>query len=179
LDGMPPAFADTSGAFSAAGVVADFGALYQVRNSLVMGYPAASWILADSLSAARLNFGQSAFTSSVFQCADTARAFYIRPGVYGQYGPVDFREFVLRVQFRNRYVQSANALGLADPFNFSSPQPWPAANSILLGGADFSGPVFSNGFFSQVSFVGALNAESWLAGWTNFTPLKTSYNEPR
>jgi hypothetical protein len=177
--GVPAAFADTSGAFNSAAIVTDGNAYFQLRHSLVLGYPSSAWILGDSLSAANLNFGRATHTHSIFQCANNYRSFYIIPGLYVSYGPGDFQEFVLRSPFRNRLVADIGAIGLADPFNYVSPKPWPAAGSMVFGGTDFSGPVFSNGFFSPVDFIGALGAESWLSGWTNFTPLKTSYNEPQ
>jgi hypothetical protein len=145
----------------------------------VLGYPTAAWILGDSLSAANLNFGRATHTHSIFQCANNYRAYYILPGLYDLYGPMDFQEFVLRPAFRNRLVSEVSAIGLTDPFNYTAPKPWPAAGSMAFGGTDFSGPVFSNSFFTPVDFTGALGAESWLSGWTNFTPLKTSYNEPQ
>jgi len=177
--GVPEAYADTSGAIHAAGMVADGNALYQLRHSLVLGYPAAAWIIGESLSAANLNFGRATHTYSIFQCANNYRAFYILPGLYGPYGPEDFQEYVLRSAFRNQLVSDADDLVLTDPFNYTAPKPWPAVGSPALGGTDFSGPIFSNGFFAPVAFRGALGSESWLSGWTNFTPLKTSYNEPQ
>jgi hypothetical protein len=182
-DGMPAGFNDTSGGLRNAALVADVNAIYQIRHALVVGYPSSAWILGDSLSASNLNFGRARLTNSVIQCPNIYRTFYIRPDIYaplgfGPYGPMDFQDFVLKPSFSNRYFQDLAPIGLEDPFNVVSPKPWPAAGSILFGNTDFSGPVFGNSFFSRVDFIGALGSQNWMTGWTNFTPLKTSYNEP-
>jgi len=184
LDGMSAEFSDTSGLLQNAALVANVKAHYQIRHGLFMGYPSSAWIIGDSTSAFNLNFGRASNTNSVFQCADSYRAFYLRPDIYapfgfGPYGPPDFQQFILNPSFKNRLFADVASIGLEDPYNDVLPKPWPAAGSILFGGTDFSGPVFSNGFFARVDFIGALGSQSWMAGWTNFTALKTSYNEPK
>lgn len=50
---------------------------------------------------------------------------------------------------------------------------------ILAAGADFSHAKFSEphrtGFFDEVDFIGAFDADNWTTGWTEFDPVNAEY----
>jgi len=82
-------------------------------------------------------------------------------------------------QCNDQLFEKIEDLEFSSPFNYDAPNPLPAANSPVLTGADFSGTVFGDAWFNKVTYRGALGNDSWLPGWTNFTPLKTNYNFPK
>jgi hypothetical protein len=158
-----------------AALIATGGTLFQLRNCVFAGFPAAAWYLNDHQTAAAINFQSATATHSVFH-SGTLRDFYLQPGSYLPFGSGDFKNFMLQDQFRNRVFQRIEDLGYAGAFNFSKPALQLAPGSALLTGADFSGNIFSHPFFVRVPYIGAPGTDDWLQGWVNFEPLRTEYN---
>jgi len=74
----------------------------------------------------------------------------------------------------NRYYENVADLELEDANNIGCAY-MPSSNSPLLGGANFDYSIV-NGWFSQVSYIGAFSAnDTWTDGWTNFDPQNTVY----
>jgi PKD repeat protein len=68
---------------------------------------------------------------------------------------------------------------LVDPFNYGNPNFNPAAGSLALSGASFTGPEISNAFFTPTTYRGAIGPNNnWTECWTNFDPQLTEYNRP-
>ena len=176
--GSTPSYADTSSSFRSAALVTAGNAFFQVRNSLLLGFPVAGWYIDDALTAFNVNFDHSPLTHSIVHCNNSSRAFYIRDGVYPPYTSVDFKSFALREQYHNQLFDKSADFMLNDPFNYDSPKPFPDAGSPVLEIADFGGSVYNDVFFNKVKYIGAIGNDNWLNGWTNFTPLKTNYNFP-
>jgi hypothetical protein len=176
--GMPTVYKDSSNGFLAAALVTNRNASFRIRNSIFMGYPVGGWQIGDSLSARKVHYLESEFTSSIVYCADSNRTFYIRKNIYRRYDTRDFKEYMLEDRFHNRLFYSINSFGLNNVFGYDALGPVPADGSVLLKGADFSGDNYGQGFFDKVEFVGAVGRDNWLRGWTNFNPLKTNYNIP-
>lgn len=147
--------------------------LFSIRNSLFMGFKGAGWWLNDSLTAKNLVLQQAECSYCIFYNSAGSRNFYLKPGSYPPFSSNEFKNFVLDPRLHNRLTDS---IGLEDPYNYNNPRPFPKGDSLLLTGADFSGPFFSDPFFIKQTYKGALGKENWMAGWVNFTPLKTNYN---
>lgn len=69
-------------------------------------------------------------------------------------------------------IANSSAAGLTSAFNLTAPNFLPAAGSIALNGAAFTGSI-SDSFFDRVSYKGAFGTTNWLAGWTDFNFVKT------
>ncbi len=76
----------------------------------------------------------------------------------------------------NRYCDAIADLKLRQPNSLQSGfDPRPSAGSPLLGTAAFSDAKVASGF-TPVTYVGAFSeADSWLAGWTEFDPQNARY----
>ena len=85
-----------------------------------------------------------------------------------------FSTSFLRAQKGCRFDLSEADLNLTDPKNIGQVY-CPAANSPLLGAANFDG--LTSSFIKPVTYVGALSgtSDNWLEGWTNFDPQNTPY----
>jgi hypothetical protein len=177
-NGSAIAYSDTSSSFRSAALVTAGNAFFHIRNSLFLGFPVAAWYIEDGLTAYNVNFNHAQVTHSVFHCNNSSRAFYIRDGVYPPNTSVEFKNFALREQYRNKLFDKSADFMLQDPFNYDAPMLFPLNNSPVLDTANFEGPNFDDAFFDKVNYKGAAGKENWLSGWTNFTPLKTNYNFP-
>jgi hypothetical protein len=167
-------YSDTS--FKNAAFITSGNAGFNFRNSFFAGYNAATWWL-DDYKVSQSIVDLFAQVNSCVICDNPyKRGFYLFPGSYKFYNSADFKRFLLEDRFKNRFVDQVQDLQLKDPFNYSVPNPSPMDSSMLFKGADFSGVVFSNSFFNKYDYVGAIGRENWLAGWTNFNPIKTEYN---
>lgn len=70
----------------------------------------------------------------------------------------------------NYVAATADAVGLTDPFNLSTPNFLPKAGSEPLKGTFQA----ATGIKTE-NFRGAFGTENWLAGWTNFNPGQQAY----
>jgi hypothetical protein len=174
-----PAYADTLTPFNAAGFVTSANALFNIRNSAILGFPVGGWLINDYYTAYNVDFELAEFTSDIVTANDPDRIFYVRNGVYPPYDRVDFIEYMLETRFKNKVFNQADEFLLQRPFDYNSPSAALKPTSSLLTGADFSGQVYTDNFFDKVSFVGAFGQDNWTEPWANFTPLKTAYNAPR
>jgi len=175
--GSPAAYSDST--LLNAALVTTGSTCFRIRNSILLGFLNAAWQMGDSLTGTTILAGNSEFSHSLVYCADSNRAFTLKPGVFPPFGNRNFKEYMLRPEFKNTLFGSLLDFLLADPFNYYSPDPSPAAASSLLKGADFTGSVYSNPYFVPGTYVGAIGTTNWMKGWTNFTPLKTNYNFSR
>ena len=175
--GSPSVYSDSS--FLNAALVTTGSTCFRIRNSILLGWPNAAWQMGDSLTGTTVVAGASEFTRSAVFCQDSNRSFRLTPDIYHPYDSRNFKEYMLQEAFKNVLYGSVLDLQLADPFNYYKPDPSPKAGSPLLKDADFTGAVYSNGYFIPGEYIGALGSSNWLKGWTNFTPLKTNYNFSR
>jgi len=174
-NGSPADYSDTVAVRSAA-LVTTGNSFFQLRNCLLLAYPEGGWYLDDSLTADHIRYGKAEVAYSIVQSIDSGRAFFLAPASYTPFASTDFKDFVLAPPFDNRLFANAADFALADPFNYNAPDPSPQPGSPVLQGANFDGPLFNDAFFNKGTQLGALGADNWLRGWTNFTPLKTNYN---
>ncbi len=174
-----------------AGLITEGGCKFHIRNSLLYGYPAKSFIglsptpyygygyfIDGTNTALSLNNGESELSYSIIYHADTSAAFYLPPNVYPPYTSTDLKDFLLQPKFNNSLVTDSSKFMFTDPYNYFSglPNPLPLPGSFLLTGADFNDPNYTDPFFNKVNYRGALGADNWMQGWVNFIPLQIDYN---
>lgn len=179
-NGSPAFYSDTSSLpFRSAALVTTGSTCFRIRNSVILAFPAAGWYLDDSLTAGTVRYNQSEVSYSMLHSNNLNRVFYLEPGKYKPFNSFDFRNFMLASQFKNRLVPSVNEFMLERPFDYERPDLFPKDSAAVLQGANFDGPAYSNPYFARVAHIGAIGKDDWLMGWTNFIPLKTTYNVPR
>jgi hypothetical protein len=162
------------------GLVVTDGAKFHIRNSVLSGFQG-GFSIDSKESGISLQTGESDFSYSFVHSNDSAKAFYIPtgliPGIIPPVTAADFKLFILQPQFHNNLILNIADFKFTDPYNYDvNPDIMPMPGSPVLSGANFDGPVFSDPFFKRVSYRGALGADNWLKGWTNFILLQTNYN---
>ncbi len=161
-----------------AALVTTGNARFQIRNSLLLGFPGAAWNLADSLTGIAVPLNESQITHTIFHCTNAASTFYIDPAVYATFTGDDLKEFMLQPALKNQLFLNIADFKLVNPFNYEALDPLPNGNSPVLKGASFDGPYFNDPYFIKVNNLGALGNDNWWQGWVNATPLRTNYNFP-
>jgi hypothetical protein len=89
-------------------LVATGNTYLHIRNSVLMGFPAAAWYMDDSATCYGVHYGQSELTYSLLQCNNNDRTFYLKPGSYLPFESPDFKSFALQSRFNNRQLNSAS-----------------------------------------------------------------------
>jgi hypothetical protein len=178
-NGMPPAYLDTN--IQAAALVTTSNACFHVRNSLLLGFPAACWILNDSNTAQNLLEGNGEFSYSIVHANNTANCFYLAPNTYRPYNSADFKNYMLGAAYHNQLFKTTAEFRFGNISNYDfGPDLMPESGSPVLTGASYDSSTFySNPYFDKrETYLGAVGTYDWLKNWTNFIPLKTNYNFP-
>jgi hypothetical protein len=150
---------------------------FHIRNSIFMGFPKVSFLIDNYSTAHALHFAESEFTNCIIHSDDTSKTFSLPLNTYVPFNSSDFKSYMLQSRFMNQLFINSEAFIFTDPFNYDiHPDPVPGPGSPLLHGARFDSVLFSDPFFQKVDYMGALGTDSWMKGWTNFTPLQTNYN---
>jgi hypothetical protein len=153
-------------------------AQFRIRNAVIMGFPKGGFYLDSRSSGISLVDGKSELTHTQVHSNDSARVFFLPDGIYPPYTSVDFKNYMLAPRFSNAAPLATSVFLLRNPYAYDKfPDASPADGSPLLQGADFSGADFGQSFFQKVTYIGAMGAEDWRKGWTNFIPNQTEYNK--
>lgn len=141
--------------------------LNKIANAIVMGWP--TGILLDGANTIRgYNNGDCWIRNSIIagcdKNIDTVGAQIHKNTDLASFNPTNWF-----TQSQNGRIFTSNAdVLLEDPFNLSSPKPYPLQNSPALTGYA-STP--NDGFFTQANFVGAVTKDNdWTQGWVNYNP---------
>ena len=172
-------------------IIAADNCIFQIRNAVIIGLPAVrkgqsadsssarDFYLQSASAAGSLDSGRSEISYSNFFQSDS-NAFYLPKNTYQNYNSADLRAFLLRPQYHNEIFSTLDQFKFNDPYSYNyyytSFSPMLNPSSPLLNGANFSGAVFIDPFFKKVNYRGAIGADNWMQGWTNFLPLQTHYN---
>lgn len=176
-NGSSSLYVDTAASFRVAALVTTGSCCFSIRNAALIGFPASAWRLDDRATAENIQSGNGDLSYSLLHANLPNRVFYLKPGTITPFVSNDFRNYMLQPVYQNRVLSNATDLKLTDMFNYNAPGLLPLAGSpLLVDSANFKGPIFDNAFFNKVNYKGAIGRDSWLANWTNFTPLKTNYN---
>lgn len=176
-NGSAAAYSNTGLANNAA-LVTTGNTRFQIRNSLLLGFPAGAWNLGDSLTGTALQRKESQLTNTIFYCSDTTRTFFVDPAAYASFNGTGLRNFILQPVFKNQLFSGVTDFAFQDPYNYERLDPLPKSNSPVLKPGDYTGVYFADPFFVKENCLGALGDDNWWLGWVNATPLKTNYNLP-
>lgn len=176
--GMPADYRDTSTRALVAGLLTTRNAQFFLANSVISGYPASAWSIGDASTALNLVNAFAVVQNSFLHANYASRICYLSPSLFPPYTARDFQQLVFSAAYRNEQVGQTQAFGWESPRDFQSPSLRPTEGSMLLTGASFTNSFLQDAFFNAVSYRGAVGADNWMQGWTNFRPLETNYNEP-
>jgi hypothetical protein len=141
---------------------------FEVRNSIMMGWPKGGFSMESAATANAFKSDTSVFRNSlVHALADPYRVDASAGGV------ITAAEVKAKVEAAGSTTYTnPNDIMLEDPFNWDKPNYMPKAGSPALSGANFSG---MDVFFNTVTFRGAFGTTNWLTGWASFTPQTNNY----
>jgi hypothetical protein len=183
LVGSPASYKDTSYPLANSALITSRNAAIELRNSVFLGYPGASWYVDDWQTSNSLAYDTCRASYSIFQGKFPRRWFFLLPGAYiengREYTSEDFENFMLNPRFGNRRYEGLAPFGFVAPFDETRPDVRLLPGSPLQSGANYDDPYFDVPFFVHYPYIGAMGSDDWASGWTNFQPLKTDYNFPR
>jgi hypothetical protein len=141
---------------------------FEVRNSIMMGYPKGGFSMESASTANAFNTDTSTFRNNmVHALADPYKVDASAGGVISAANVKTKVEGLGTTTYTN-----PNDIMLEAPFNWDAPNYLPKAGSPALSGASFSG---MDVFFNTVTYRGAFGTTNWLTGWASFTPQTNAY----
>ena len=144
--------------------------LFVLRNSILMGYQKAGFQFESDSTAAAYVDGRSSFRHNLVH----AVAEPYRVGTLTLVTAVTAATVMAKAEGVDscKSYTAATDIMLENPFNLAAPNFAPKAGSPVLGAASF----FKLTGFTPTTYVGALDVtNSWLTGWTSFTPQSNTY----
>lgn len=141
---------------------------FEVHNSIMMGYPKGGFSMESAATAEAFNTDASVFKNNLVHAL---AAPYKVDAAAEAVITADAVKAKVEANGTTTYA-TADEIMLEAPFNFDAPNYAPKAGSPALAGAAFTG---LDAFFTTVTYRGALGADNWLTGWTNFTPQTNTY----
>ncbi len=141
---------------------------FEVRNSIMMGFPRGGFSLESASTASAFRTDTSVFRNNlVHSLVDPYRVDASAGGV------ITAAEIRAKVESTGTttYANAAE-IQLEAPFNWDAPNFMPRAGSPALTGANFAG---MDAFFTQVTFRGAFGTTNWTTGWVSYTPQTNPY----
>lgn len=149
-----------------------------IYNSIIMGWPQAILIDAGTGTPTDLNINDS--TLRIRNTTIAGNTINVKYTVSAS-APTGASDASMLSWFTTAYYNNDILVNNADakliqPFNYFAPDPTPFAgsngNQKILNGASFTDPKLAGGFFTNVTFRGAIapaGAEAtWWKGWTRF-----------
>jgi hypothetical protein len=141
---------------------------FEVRNSIMMGWPKGGFSMESAATANAFKTDTSIFRDNmVHALVDPYKVDAAAGGV------ISAADVKTKVEAAGTVTYSdPNAIMLEAPFNWDNPNYMPKAGSPALTGANFSG---MDVFFNTVTYKGAFGTTNWLTGWASFTPQTNAY----
>jgi hypothetical protein len=142
-------------------------------NSIIAGWPQGLLIDASKGTPTDLNF--SGFNPSLFvqntMIAGCTTPVKYAPSATAPTGATDasILGWYNTIAYKNTILNDNSELALGHPFNYSTPDFNPTANSPAKSGASFTNPKLTNSFFTSVAYIGACApGDAWWKTWTKF-----------
>lgn len=141
---------------------------FEVRNSIMMGFPRGGFSLESASTANAFRTDTSVFRNNLVHALIDPYKVDASAG-----GVITSAEIRTKVEASGTttYTNPAD-IQLEAPFNWDAPNYMPKAGSPALTGANFAG---MDAFFTQVAFRGAFGPTNWMTGWVSFTPQSNPY----
>ena len=144
------------------GVYMRKGTRLAIRNSLVSDYPEGAFMVCPRTRPVILADDDAEFRSNLVQTDTLARAF-----CWDQVSAVvpdpELTAFETNAVNKDSVLESSTDFKFTMMYAAGAPDLTLASGSPALSGADFTGPDFTNSFFSQVTYRGAMGSVNWAA----------------
>jgi hypothetical protein len=146
------------------GVYMRKGTRLAIRNSIISDYPEGAFMVCPRTRPVILADDNAEFRSNLVQTDTLARVFDYDQGQEF----ISFPDPVLSA-FETNSVNNNTILTLSTDFKLNgmylsgAPDLTPASGSPALSGSDFTGVDFTNSFFTQVTYRGAIGSSNWAA----------------
>jgi hypothetical protein len=141
---------------------------FEVRNSIMMGWPKGGFSMESASTANAFKTDSSVFKNNMVHAL--ADPYKVDASAGGVITAADVRTKV-EAAGTTTYT-NPNDIMLEAPFNWDAPNYMPKPASPALSGANFSG---MDVFFNTVTYRGAFGTTNWLTGWASFTPQTNAY----
>ncbi|WP_207495038.1 hypothetical protein [Aridibaculum aurantiacum] len=141
---------------------------FEVRNSIMMGFPKGGFSMESASTAAAYNSDTSIFANNlVHALADPYKVDATAGGV------ITAAQVRAKAEANGSITYTdPNAIMLEAPFNWDAPNFMPKAGSPALSGANFTE---LDAFFTPGAFRGALGTNNWTTGWVSYTQQTNVY----
>ncbi len=140
---------------------------FEVHNSILLGYAKAGFCVDGTATATAFNNGESAFKNNLVQAV--TKPYLSRDNSV-------FTDSTLTIKGTadgNLLMATSGAIQLTNISNLNAPNFLPLSGSPALSGAVFTG--LDASFFTTTTFRGAMGANDWTQGWTNWNPQTKVY----
>ncbi len=145
------------------GVYMRKGTRLAIRNSIVSDYPEGAFMVCPKTGPAILADNDCEFRSNLVQTDTLARAFCWDHDTQGVWPDSTLTAFETNSVNKDSILVSSADFKLTRMYGSGAPDLTPASGSRASAGADFTGPDFSNSFFTQVVYRGAMGSVNWAA----------------
>jgi hypothetical protein len=145
------------------GVYMRKGTRLAIRNSLVSDYPEGGFMVCPRTRPVILADNDAEFRSNLVQTDTLARTFCWDQDVLGVFPDPVLTTFLTNSVNKDSVLVLSTDFKLNMMYGAGAPDLTPATGSPASTGADFTGIDFSNSFFTQVSYRGAIGSTNWAA----------------
>lgn len=160
----------------ATAIITTNNAKFQIRNSIFLDYPVTTWAMGDRDSYNNLREKRAEVDYSIFYTKTLQSPFFLIPSGAAPFTSTNFANIIASYSNNSRTDVGAQAF-YKNPFSYEDIDLSVNPNTTILYKANFDAPNFNDTFFNKVNYIGAIGTDNWLQGWTNFTPLRTNYNQ--
>lgn len=148
------------------GVYMRKGTRLAIRNTLDADYTKGAFMVCPRTRPVILADNDAEFRSNLVQSDTLARAFVFDHGLVTAYVDPELATFLTNTVNKDSVLSAPTDFQFATMYTATgtgAPDLTPMAGSPALSGADFTGPDFSNSFFVQTTYRGAIGASNWAA----------------
>jgi len=148
------------------GVYMRKGTRLAIRNTLVAEYSKGGFMVCPRTRPVILADNDAEFRSNLVNTDTVARTFCWDKDTQGVFADPDLTVFLTNTVNQDSVIAQSGDMKLAAMYTASgtgAPDLTPMTGSPALHGVDFTGVDFSNAFFSQVTYRGAIGTSNWAA----------------
>jgi len=148
------------------GVYMRKGTRLAVRNSVVAEYSEGGFMVCPRTRPVILADDDAEFRSNLVEADTLARTFCFDQDKKGVFADPDLTVFLTNAVNKDSVIAASADMKLVAMYTSSgtgAPDLTPGTGSPALSGADFTGIDFSNSFFTQVAYRGAIGSANWAA----------------
>jgi len=146
------------------GVYMRKGTRLAIRNTVIAEYSEGGFMVCPRTRPVILTNNNAEFRSNLVHADTLARTFCWDQDLKGVFADPELTLFLTNAVNKDSVIATTADLKLKAMYNHgAAPDLTPTAGSPALHGTDFTGVDFSNSFFTQVSYRGAVGTTNWAA----------------